>query len=68
MNRKPKIQCKFVRSVARCDSQQDSSTPNPHAKAQLDLLSRLIGGGEGRAKSARTEIRLNLFNSAEEEE
>ena len=46
---------------------QDMTSPNPLAKAQLDLLSKLIGGEE-RSKSARSEIRLNLFNSAEEEE
>ena len=46
---------------------QDMSSPNPLAKAQLDLLSKLIGSEE-RSKSARTEIRLNLFNSEEEEE
>ena len=36
---------------------QDMSSPNPLAKAQLDLLSKLIGSEE-RSKSARTEIQI----------
>ena len=44
---------------------QDSLTPNPLAKAQLDLLSQLIGS---KATSSKQEIRLNLFRNDEEEE
>ena len=35
------------------------------AKAQLDLLAKLIGGGE--TKTGSKEFRLNLFNTDEEE-
>lgn len=37
------------------------------AKAELDMLSRLLGGGSDRGKK-KTEFRLNLFNTDEEEE
>ncbi|XP_074653497.1 protein OSCP1-like [Tubulanus polymorphus] len=47
-------------------SDMEANTPNPLAKAQLDLLSHLIGGGDKR--SSRTEFRLNLFSTDEEEE
>ena len=46
--------------------QAGSSAPNPLAKAQLDLLSQLIGGGS--KKSGKPEFRLNLFSTDEEEE
>lgn len=45
-------------------------TPNPNAKAQLDLLSSLIGGGGDTAPKAATssnQFRLNLFSTEEEE-
>ncbi|XP_013416760.1 protein OSCP1-like [Lingula anatina] len=41
--------------------------PNPMAKAQLDLLSRLIGGGEKKT-TKKSEFRLNLFTTDAEEE
>ena len=40
---------------------------NPLAKQQLDLLSKLIGGGS-KTKGGKPEFRLNLFNTDEEEE
>lgn len=43
----------------------ESSTPDPLAKAQLDLLSQLIGS---RKASTQSEIRLNLFKTDKEEE
>ncbi|KAK3096796.1 hypothetical protein FSP39_003360 [Pinctada imbricata] len=43
----------------------ESSTPNPLAKAQLDLLSQLIGS---KAMTSKQEIRLNLFKNDEEED
>ncbi len=43
---------------------QDSN-PNPLAKAQLDLLSKLIARPE--KKTTKTEFRLNLFSTDEEE-
>ena len=46
-------------------------TPNPQAKAQLDLLSKLISGGSSAAaerRSSKPEFRLNLFQTDEEEE
>ncbi|CAH1799648.1 unnamed protein product [Owenia fusiformis] len=43
----------------------DTSNPDPNAKAQLDLLSQLIGGQQ--KKSGKSEFRLNLFNTDEEE-
>ena len=46
-------------------SDLESSTPDPLAKAQLDLLSQLIGSKKASSKS---EIRLNLFKSDKEEE
>lgn len=42
---------------------QDTSNPDPLAKAQLDLLSKLIG-----ASTTTNEFRLNLFQNDEEEE
>ncbi|XP_046574652.1 protein OSCP1-like [Haliotis rubra] len=42
----------------------DSATPNPLAKAHLDLLSQLIGTNV----TKKTEFRLNLFHTDEEEE
>ena len=42
---------------------QDSATPDPMAKAQLDLLCQLIGSA-----TVKSEIRLNLFKTDEEEE
>nr|XP_022293633.1 protein OSCP1-like isoform X3 [Crassostrea virginica] len=41
----------------------DSATPDPMAKAQLDLLCQLIGSA-----TVKSEIRLNLFKTDEEEE
>lgn len=41
----------------------DSATPDPMAKAQLDLLCQLIG-----SSAPKSEIRLNLFKTDEEEE
>ncbi|XP_048767277.1 protein OSCP1-like isoform X2 [Ostrea edulis] len=41
----------------------DSATPDPMAKAHLDLLCQLIG-----SSAAKSEIRLNLFKTDEEEE
>ncbi|XP_052088947.1 protein OSCP1-like [Mytilus californianus] len=43
----------------------ESSTPDPLAKAQLDLLSQLIGS---KTASNKSEIRLNLFKTDKEEE
>ncbi|XP_071151566.1 protein OSCP1-like, partial [Mytilus edulis] len=43
----------------------ESSTPDPLAKAQLDLLSQLIGS---KTASNKSEIRLNLFKNDKEEE
>ncbi|XP_060077147.1 protein OSCP1-like [Ylistrum balloti] len=43
----------------------ESNTPDPLAKAQLDLLSTLIGG---RKSASKQEIRLNLFNNDKEED
>ncbi|XP_021376797.1 protein OSCP1-like isoform X2 [Mizuhopecten yessoensis] len=43
----------------------ESNTPDPLAKAQLDLLSTLIGG---RKSASKQEIRLNLFNNDQEED
>ncbi|KAK6187781.1 hypothetical protein SNE40_005731 [Patella caerulea] len=42
----------------------DTSNPNPLAKAHLDLLSQLIGAS---LTSEKTEFRLNLFKTDEEE-
>jgi len=44
---------------------QENQAPDPLAKAQLDLLSHLIGGSSTTEKSG---FRLNLFNSDKEEE
>lgn len=44
------------------------NNPNPLAKAQLDLLSKLIGSGTTEKKKGKNEFRLNLFNTDEEEE
>lgn len=46
---------------------QDFHTPDPRAKAQLDLLSKLIGSSNSK-KGSVTEFKLNLFNTDEEEE
>lgn len=43
----------------------DLSAPDPNAKAQLDLLSHLIGSGAAKQSSG---FRINLFNNDEEEE
>lgn len=43
----------------------ENQTPDPLAKAQLDLLSHLIGSTTTREKTA---FRLNLFNTDKEEE
>ncbi|KAF6028871.1 OSCP1 [Bugula neritina] len=45
-------------------TQAELSTPDPLAKAQLDLLSHLIGSGS----ASKTSFRINLFNNDEEEE
>lgn len=42
----------------------DLSCPDPNAKAQLDLLSTLIGSD----KVKQSAFRVNLFNNDEEEE
>lgn len=44
---------------------QENLAPDPLAKAQLDLLSHLIGGKSTTEKSG---FKLNLFNSEKEEE
>lgn len=45
---------------------QESATPDPNAKAQLDLLAKLIGGNNRTGNKA--DIRLNLFKNDKEEE
>ena len=40
---------------------QDITTADPRAKAQLDLLSHLIGSGSA-SKAEQFEFRLNLFS------
>ncbi|OWF39164.1 protein OSCP1-like isoform X3 [Mizuhopecten yessoensis] len=53
------------RRQANVVSDIESNTPDPLAKAQLDLLSTLIGG---RKSASKQEIRLNLFNNDQEED
>ena len=53
--------------VASSPSADVDMTPNPAAKAQLDLLATLIGSGAEK-KGTKQEIRLNLFNTDKEEE
>ena len=44
----------------------ESIVPDPAAKAQLDLLSHLIGGSG--SSGQQSNFRLNLFSTDEEEE
>lgn len=44
---------------------ESSDNPNPLAKAELNLLAHLVGGGN---KKSESQFRLNLFNTDEEEE
>lgn len=46
-------------------AEAETSKANPQAKAQLNLLCKLIGGDSGAGKK---EFRLNLFHTDEEEE
>ncbi|XP_064629355.1 protein OSCP1-like [Lineus longissimus] len=57
-------------STSTIGSDLDSHNPNPNSKAQLDLLSHLIGGGggKGQKKGGKAEFRVNLFNTDAEEE
>jgi len=41
---------------------QDIATADPRAKAQLDLLSHLIGSRDSSKTAAQMEFRLSLFN------
>lgn len=45
----------------------ESMVPDPKAKAQLDLLCRLIGGSNRSSQSGGHDVKLNLFNNEEEE-
>lgn len=56
-----------ARSV-QASSDMDMNNPNPLAKAQLDLLSKLIGSAATEKKKGKSDFRLNLFNTDEEEE
>jgi len=47
---------------------QDYSTPDPRAKAQLDLLSKLIGSKDTKKGSSHPEFKLNLFSTDEEDD
>ncbi len=55
--------------VTNIASDLESNVPDPKAKAQLDLLCRLIGKSSGSASSSSTssDFKLNLFNNEEEE-
>ncbi|KAJ7363647.1 Protein oscp1 [Desmophyllum pertusum] len=46
--------------------EETSDNPNPLAKAELNLLAHLVGGGS--SKKPESQFRLNLFNTDEEEE
>jgi len=46
---------------------QDIATADPHAKAQLDLLSHLIGSRDT-SKMGQMEFRLNLFGDADDDD
>jgi len=46
---------------------QDFATADPVAKAQLDLLSHLIGSRDS-AKGGQIEFRLNLFSDRADED
>jgi hypothetical protein len=49
-------------------SDYESMQPDPKAKAQLDLLCRLIGRSAASAQpSGGNDVKLNLFNNEEEE-
>ena len=45
---------------------QDIATADPHAKAQLDLLSHLIGSRDS-SKVGQMEFRLNLFDDVDDD-
>lgn len=47
---------------------QEKNKPNPFAKAELNLLAQLIGSMDQSESTSKTEFRLNLFNTDEEEE
>jgi len=46
---------------------QDITTADPHAKAQLDLLSHLIGSRDS-AEGKQREFRLSLFSDNAEDD
>lgn len=54
------------RPTARIISDYESMVPDPKAKAQLDLLCRLIGKSST-SKQDSADFKLNLFNNEEEE-
>jgi hypothetical protein len=54
--------------VSNIASDLESNVPDPKAKAQLDLLCRLIGKSSGStSSSSNADFKLNLFNNEEEE-
>ena len=50
---------------AKVVSDYEANVPDPKAKAQLDLLCKLIG--KSSAPTANNDFKLNLFNNEEEE-
>ncbi|XP_052284911.1 protein OSCP1-like isoform X2 [Dreissena polymorpha] len=59
------VETQALKSKTTTISDIENQVPDPLAKAQLDLLSQLIGGSTTTEKTA---FRLNLFNSDKEEE
>lgn len=55
-----------ISSSVKVISDYESMVPDPKAKAQLDLLCRLIGRGKSNTESG-VDFKLNLFNNQEEE-
>ena len=59
----------YTKNSMKLISDYDSMTPDPKAKAQLDLLCRLIGKSatSSTSSSGGNDIKLNLFNNEKEE-
>ena len=51
---------------AKMLSDYESNVPDPRAKAQIDLLCKLIGKSSA-SSSSNSDFKLNLFNNEEEE-
>ena len=56
------------KNTGRILADLESNVPDPRAKAQLDLLCRMIGSSASSSSStAKGDFKLNLFNNEEEE-